>query len=210
MLLASVSLHLALFARAFVTLLVIMDPVGNVPIFLSLTRDFDTARRRRAGLQASLVAAAVILVFALFGQEILRLLGISIPALEVSGGFILVLVALELLQTSEPTSGPESSVNLAFVPLGTPLLAGPGAIAATMVYVREAHSLSAEGAVVAALALALVLVWLGLRASALLARVLKASGIELVSRVVGLLLAAIAVQLVATGAYAWAIHGIGG
>jgi multiple antibiotic resistance protein len=76
--------------------------------------------------------------------------------------------------------------------------------------VREAHSLSAEGAVVAALALALVLVWLGLRASALLARVLKASGIELVSRVVGLLLAAIAVQLVATGAYAWAIHGIGG
>lgn len=209
MLLASVSLHLGLFARAFVTLLVIMDPVGNVPIFLSLTRDFDTHRRRRAGLQASLVAAAVILVFALFGQEILRLLGISISALEVSGGFILVLVALELLQTSEPSSSPGSSVNLAFVPLGTPLLAGPGAIAATMVYVREAHSFAAEAAVVVALALALVLVWVGLRASALLARVLKDSGIELVSRVVGLLLAAIAVQLVATGAYAFAVHGIG-
>jgi len=210
MLLATVALHVGLFARAFVTLLVIMDPVGNVPIFLSLTRDFDAARRKRACLQASLVAAAVILAFALFGQEILRLLGISISALEVSGGFILVLVALELLQTSEPSTAPEGSANLAFVPLGTPLLAGPGAIAATMVYVREARSVSAEVAVVVALALALVLVWVGLRASALLARVLKDSGIELLSRIVGLLLAAIAVQLVATGAYAWAVHGVGG
>jgi len=202
------SLHLGLFARAFVTLLVIMDPVGNAPIFLSLTKDFDALQRRRASWQASLVAAAVILVFALFGQEILRLLGISIQALEVSGGFILILVSLELLQTSAPAPSAESTANLAFVPLGTPLLAGPGAIAATMVYVREAKSASAQIAVLVALVLAVALVWLGLRGSSLLARVLKDSGIELLSRVVGLLLAAIAVQLVATGAYAWAIHGV--
>jgi multiple antibiotic resistance protein len=97
---------------------------------------------------------------------------------------------------------------VAFVPLGTPLLAGPGAIAATMVYVRRAHGVGEVFAVLGALAAVLVLLYLVLRFSGIISRVLRDNGIALVSRIVGLLLAAIAVQLIATGAQFWAVHGV--
>ena len=156
-----------LFAEAFVTLWVIMDPVGNVPVFLALTRRDDPLVRRRAGLQAAGVAAAVIVSFALFGELVLRLLGISIESLQVAGGLLLVLVALELLQPgrhSEPVRHP--GTNAAFVPLGTPLLAGPGAIAAVMVYARQVDDVGEATAVVLALMAVLVAVYLALRYAA--------------------------------------------
>jgi multiple antibiotic resistance protein len=198
-----------LFWSAFVTILVVMDPVGNVPVFLSLTRDMKPAQQHRSSLQAALVAAAVIFAFALFGQEVLHLLGISVAALEVAGGLILGAAALELLHP--PPTGQsrlKGSANVAFVPLGTPLLAGPGAIAATMVYVRRAHGTGEVFTVLGALAAVLAILYVVLRFSGLLSRVLRDNGIELTSRIVGLLLAAIAVQLIATGAQFWAIHGV--
>jgi multiple antibiotic resistance protein len=198
-----------LFASAFVTIFVVMDPVGTVPMFLSLTRDQKPAQQHRAALQATAVAASVVYSFALFGQEVLHLLGISVAALEVSGGLILIAAALELLHP--PPAGQArlpGSANVAFVPLGTPLLAGPGAIAATMVYVRRAHGIAAVFTVLGALATVLVILYLVLRFSGLLSRLLRDNGVELVSRIVGLLLAAIAVQLVATGAQFWARHGV--
>jgi multiple antibiotic resistance protein len=198
-----------LYASAFVTIFVVMDPVGTVPMFLSLTRDQKPAQQHRAALQATAVAASVVYSFALFGQEVLHLLGISVAALEVSGGLILIAAALELLHP--PAAGQArlpGSANVAFVPLGTPLLAGPGAIAATMVYVRRAHGIAAVFTVLGALATVLVILYLVLRFSGLLSRLLRDNGVELVSRIVGLLLAAIAVQLVATGAQFWARHGV--
>ncbi|HVC69244.1 MAG TPA: MarC family protein [Acidimicrobiales bacterium] len=198
-----------LFWSAFVTILVVMDPVGNVPVFLSLTRDYKPAQQHRASLQATVVAASVVYSFALFGQEVLHLLGISVAALEVAGGLILGAAALELLHP--PPSGQgrlPGSANVAFVPLGTPLLAGPGAIAATMVYVRRAHGVGQVFTVLGALAAVLLILYLVLRFSGLLSRMLRDNGIELTSRIVGLLLAAIAVQLIATGARFWAIHGV--
>jgi multiple antibiotic resistance protein len=198
-----------LFASAFVTILVVMDPVGNVPVFLSLTRDQKPAQQHRASLQATAVAASVVYSFALFGQEVLHLLGISVAALEVAGGLILIGAALELLHP--PTSGQgrqPGTANVAFVPLGTPLLAGPGAIAATMVYVRRAHGVGEVFTVLGALAAVLAILYLALRFSGVLSRLLRDNGIELVSRIVGLLLAAIAVQLIATGAQFWAVHGV--
>jgi multiple antibiotic resistance protein len=198
-----------LFASAFVTILVVMDPVGNVPVFLSLTRDQKPAQQHRASLQATAVAASVVYSFALFGQEVLQLLGISVAALEVAGGLILGAAALELLHP--PPSGQgrlPASANVAFVPLGTPLLAGPGAIAATMVYVRRAHGVGQVFAVLGALAAVLLILYLVLRFSGLLSRLLRDNGIALTSRIVGLLLAAIAVQLIATGAQFWAVHGV--
>jgi multiple antibiotic resistance protein len=200
---------MSLFAPAFVTILVVMDPVGNVPVFLSLTRDHRPPQQHRAALQATAVAACVVYAFALFGQEVLHLLGISVAALEVAGGLILAAAALELLHP--PSSGQgraRGQANVAFVPLGTPLLAGPGAIAATMVYVRRAHGVGEVLAVLGALLAVLVIIFLTLRFSGLLSRLLRDNGIELVSRVVGLLLAAIAVQLIATGAQYWARHGV--
>ena len=197
-----------LFASAFVTILVVMDPVGNVPVFLSLTRDQKPAQQHRAALQAAAVAASVVYSFALFGQEVLHLLGISVAALE-AGGLILGAAALELLHPPAPGQGRlPGSANVAFVPLGTPLLAGPGAIAATMVYVRRAHGVGQVFTVLGALAGVLLLLYLVLRFSGLLSRLLRDNGIELTSRIVGLLLAAIAVQLIATGAQFWAIHGV--
>jgi multiple antibiotic resistance protein len=198
-----------LFASAFVTILVVMDPLGTVPVFLSLTRDQKPSQQHRAALQATVVAASVVYSFALFGQEVLHLLGISVAALEVAGGLILILAALELLHP--PASGQgriPGSANVAFVPLGTPLLAGPGAIAATMVYVRRAHGIGEVFTVLGALAAVLLILFLVLRFSGLLSRLLRDNGIELVSRIVGLLLAAIAVQLIATGAQYWAVHGV--
>jgi multiple antibiotic resistance protein len=197
-----------LFAEAFVTMLVILDPVGNVPVFLALTKDHDARRRRRASLEATAVAASVILVFAAFGQQILQLLGISLQALQVAGGLVLVLVALELLQPT-PSRGHSVDVrNPALVPLGTPLLAGPGAIAATMVYIRRADDFVQAMVVVVAIMAALAVVYFALRSAVGLARVLGSAGIELLTRIVGVLLAAIAVQLVASGIDSWVRQGV--
>ena len=202
-----------LFLEALVTILVIMDPVANAPAFLALTADMDVARRRRAALEATVVAATVILVFALFGQAILALLGISLPALQVAGGLLLVLVALELLRPpveGAPGAGRAArpGQNVALVPLGTPLLAGPGAIAATMVFMSAADTALEVAAVIGALLVALAVVYAVLRFAGRLAGVLKQNGIDLLSRVVGVLLAAIAVQLVAAGIQEWVRHGV--
>jgi multiple antibiotic resistance protein len=202
-----VDLNADLFLKSFVTMVAIFDPLGGVPVFLALTSDLAERNRKRAALQAVGVAAAVVIVFALFGQPILGGLGISVEALQVAGGLLLVLVALELLRP-EAQSERFAGGNVALVPLGTPLLAGPGAIAATMLYMRRAASFGGALSVVAALLLALVVVGIALRYSSVIARVLKDDGINLISRVMGLLLTAIAVQLVATGIASWIHHGV--
>jgi multiple antibiotic resistance protein len=186
-----------LFGEVFVTLTVIMDPLGTVPIFLGLTAGRPAAARRRLAWQAVLVAGLVIAAFALFGQQILDYLGITLPALQGAGGLLLVLVALELLRggAADPAEVPD--VNVALVPLGTPLLAGPGAIAATIVFVREARGARGALAIVLALVAVHVVLWLALRFSAGVLRVVGEAGIHLLTRILGLLLTAIAVQLLA-------------
>jgi multiple antibiotic resistance protein len=186
-----------LFAQVFVTLLVIMDPLGNVPVFLGLSAKRESRARARLAWQAVVAAGAVIALFAFFGQQILDYLNISVPAIQGSGGLLLLLVALELLTGLGSTTADESEVNAALVPLGTPLIAGPGAIAATIVFVREAHGGNQALAIIAAIGLVLVVIYLCLRFSFGLIRVLRPSGIGLLTRIFGLLLSAIAVQLIA-------------
>ena len=128
-----------LLAKSFVTLLVITDPVGTVPIFLAITAERGARERNRAAWQAVVVAALVIATFALFGQQILIYLGISVPSLQIAGGLLLVVIALDLLRGETESMSGEARSNVAFVPLGTPLLAGPGAIAAIMVFMRQAE-----------------------------------------------------------------------
>jgi multiple antibiotic resistance protein len=186
-----------LFGETFVTLFVIMDPLGTVPIFLGLTATFSTAERSRAARQAVLVAFGVIVAFALFGQRILDYLHISLPSLQAAGGLLLLLIALELLtgKSDEPTS--TVGVNVAMVPLGTPLLAGPGAIVATMVFVQQANGWDDRAAIALGVVAVHVTLWLAMRFAGLVHKVLGDSGVLLVTRVAGLLLSAIAVQLVA-------------
>lgn len=188
-----------LFVQALVTLFVIMDPPGTIPVFLGLVGRRPRAARNRAARQAVLVSLGVITVFAVAGGYILSYLGIGIPALQGAGGLLLLLIALDLL-TGRGNTEQEAAddVNVALVPLGTPLLAGPGAIVATIVYVRQAHG-QLGGYLALALAIVLVhlVLFVFLRFSGAVIRVIRESGILLVARIAGLLLAAIAVQLIA-------------
>ena len=186
-----------LLGEVFITLFVIMDPVGTVPVFLALTSGRTPELRKRAAWQAVVVALGVIVAFALFGRQILAYLNISLPALQCAGGLLLLLVALELLTGKDEQRSPAADVNVAMVPLGTPLLAGPGAIVATMVFVErieDSPDLVAVALGVVGVHLAL---WLTMRFSVGVLRVLGDSGVTLVTRIAGLLLSAIAVQLVA-------------
>ena len=187
-----------LFAEATITLVVIMDPPGTVPVFLSLVGRRARPARVRAARQAVLVSLGVISMFAIGGEAILDYLGIGIPAVQGAGGLLLLLIALDLLTGRDTTQPREmEDVNVALVPLGTPLLAGPGAIAATIVFVRHADSAAKYISLGLAIVAVHLVLWLCLRFSGLLIRVFKDSGITLLAKIAGLLLAAIAVQLVA-------------
>ena len=194
------------FTEVFVTLLVIIDPPGTVPVFLGLTRGRSARARNRLAWQAAVVAFGVIVAFALFGRTILNYLGVGLPALEGAGGLLLLLVSLELLtgKSDEPTSEQRARANVAFVPLGTPLLAGPGAIVATMLYVQRIHGPGNVLALALAIVAVTIVVWLAMRFSTFIHRLLTDNGVELTSRIAGLLLSAIAVQLVATAVLAFA------
>jgi MarC family membrane protein len=194
------------FWEAFVTLFVIIDPPGTVPVFLGLTRGRSVRTRRRLAWQAAVVAFAVIVAFALFGRAILNYTQVGLPALEGAGGLLLLLVSLQLLtgQTEEPTSAERAKANVAFVPLGTPLLAGPGGIVATMLYVQRVHSVLDALALALAICAVAVTAWLSMRFAEVIQRVLTDNGVELLTRIAGLLLSAIAIQLVAQSALAFA------
>lgn len=186
-----------LLVEVFVTLFVIMDPVGTVPIFLSLTAGRSASTARRAAWQAVAVSFFVITLFAFFGQQILSYLHISLPALQCAGGLLLLLVALELLTGKEEELTAKADANIALVPLGTPLLAGPGAIVATMLFVEEIDGGPELTAVAAGVVGVHVTLWLAMRYSLPILRLIRDSGVLLVTRIAGLLLSAIAVQLVA-------------
>ena len=191
-------MNLTLFGEVFVTLLVIVDPPGMVPVFLALTGTLPAKERVRAGTQAVLLALGVIVIFAVAGQTLLDYLHVQLPALQGAGGLLLVLVALQLLtgKTDEP-SEQGSTTNVALVPLGTPLLAGPGAIVATMLFVQRADGVNDYTVIGLAILAVMAAVWLVLRFSGGIVKLLRPGGIEVLTRIAGLLLAAIAVQLIA-------------
>jgi multiple antibiotic resistance protein len=190
--------NLKLFGEAFVTLLVIVDPPGMIPVFLALTSALTARERIRAGTQAVALALGVIVVFAVAGQTLLDYLHVQLPALQGAGGLLLVLVALQLLtgQTDKPQERGGTS-NVALVPLGTPLLAVPGAIVATMLFVRRADGALDYLVIGLAIVAVMVTVWIVLRFSNVIVKLLRPGGIEVLTRIAGLLLAAIAVQLIA-------------
>jgi multiple antibiotic resistance protein len=201
-------LDLRLLGSVYLTLFVIMDPPGIIPIFLALTARRGKAAMAKLAAQAALTAFGVITLFALFGERILSFLGISLPALQASGGLLLLIIALELLtgKTDEPTE--VDDVNVAMVPLGTPLLAGPGAIVATILFVRQSDTTAEVVALILGIVAIHVTIYLFMRYSVVLARILKPTGILVLTRIAGLLVAAIAVQLIADGVFGFiAAHG---
>ncbi|MGY0230514.1 MarC family protein [Longispora urticae] len=190
-------MDLKLLGATFLTLIVITDPPGLVPIFLALTSTMDIRNRRRAALQSVLLSFGVIVTFAVVGEQIFKYLHIELFALRAAGGILLLLVALELLTGKADDPSREVTSNVALVPLGTPLLAGPGAIVATMLAVRGTDEVGGYLAIAGAIVAVHLIIFLVLRFSTIIVRILKPSGIEVLTRIAGLLLAAIAVQLIA-------------
>ena len=187
----------------FATLIVILDPMGLMPVFLGLTPKLSRTAQRKAAFQASLVSFGVILTFAFLGQQILRALHISMESLKLSGGVLLFLVAMELLTSSDmeqPDTG-DDAVNVALVPLGIPLLAGPGAIVAVMVSMAQANTVGSIVGVVGAVVATHVVIWLSMRFALELSRFLGTGGIMLLTKISGVLLAAIATELVMGGVF---------
>jgi multiple antibiotic resistance protein len=182
------------FGEAFITLVVIMDPLGSAPIFITLTAGRTVGARRRAALEAAGAAGGLVVLFALFGRLILDYLHVSVESLTIAGGMLLLLVALQMLRGEEMAS-PETA-NIALVPLATPLLAGPGAIAAVMVLTRRYEDMPGRIGVVLGIVASVIVVAVGLLLADWIARVLRPSVIQLLTRVLGLLLSAIAVQFI--------------
>ena len=200
-------LDATLFGEVVVTLSVIMDPLGNIPLFLGLTGGRSNKARRRLAWQAVVVSLFVISLFAVLGQQILEYLGIGIPALQGAGGLLLMIVALELLTDRAEDPSEVRDVNVALVPLGTPLLAGPGAIVATIVFVQQADGFADYLAIAAGIVAVHLMVFLSLRFSVGITRLIREAGIVLLTRISGLLLSAIAVQLVADSVRAFVKQG---
>ncbi|NQW74991.1 MAG: MarC family protein [Candidatus Planktophila sp.] len=182
--------------QSFVTLFVIMDPPGATPVFLALVADKSPRERRILAIKAAAVSFLVITLFALFGRFILSYLNISMAALQAAGALLLLLISLDLLTGGSGASKNKGSdSNIALVPLGTPLLAGPGAIVATMIFVQNADTSARVIGLVAAVVGVHIAIAAALMASTFILKVIKQAGVTLVARIAGLLLAAIAVQM---------------
>jgi len=182
----------------FVTLAVLMDPVGIAPIFVAMTRTLEPAQRRQAAIRAVLAAGGLIIGFALFGGLVLDYLNVSVHSLSIAGGLLLLLVALEMLR-GEDYPDETGAQDVALVPLATPLLAGPGAIATVIVLSRQNDKLSGRAAVIGGILCALALVGVVMLAAERVSRVVPEGLVNFLTRVFGLLLSAFAVQLVVNG-----------
>jgi multiple antibiotic resistance protein len=175
-----------------------MDPVGVAPIFIACTAPLSKKQRQRTAIRAVLAAGGLILGFALGGGAVLDYLDVSVDSLSIAGGLLLLLVALEMLRGMDyPEEG--ATQDAALVPIATPLLAGPGAIATVIVLSRRHHDFGGKISVLIGILGALVVVGLGMLAAERLSRVLPEALIQFLTRVFGLLLSAIAVQLVVNG-----------
>lgn len=197
-----------LLVRAFIILFVVMDSPGNIPIFIALTKGITKEERKKELKYAVIVATALLLLFALLGKIILDVLGITIDSFMIAGGILLLLISFDLLRgehkyaigggagaNASAGAGVDTGVGVGAVPLGIPLLAGPGAITAVMVIIKS----YGVAVVLFAIFSAIIASWLVLGQSDRLYRLMGKVGSEVLSRVVGIIVAAIAIQFIGTG-----------
>ncbi len=199
---------LSTFALALPAVLFIVDPIGVVPLFVAMTANDPPEKCRAMARRACLTATGVLSFFALFGTVVFQVFGVTLAAFRVAGGLLLMLTALDMLRAQHPgtkTSAAEteeglSQDDIAIVPLAMPLLAGPGAIATVMVLMAQhGAGLEAGVPVLASIFITMGIAYLTLRSAQAIKRVLKQTGIAILERIFGLILAAIAVQFVFEG-----------
>ena len=185
--------------QAFVTLLVILDPPGAAPLFLSLVGSKERREQVRMAWLAAATSLLIITIFALFGQFIVDYLEISISALQGAGGLLLLLISLDLLKGIDHAPDKNVEKNVALVPLGTPLLAGPGAIVTIMLFASKVDGSEMAFGLAGAVLGAHVVIGLTLMFATRIVSVIKETGVALLAKVAGLLTAAIAFEMVMTG-----------
>lgn len=181
--------------QAFVTLMVILDPPGNAPIFLAVLGERTAKEGRQLAIQAAAISLLIIAGFALFGRFILSYMDVSIGAMQAAGGLLLLLVSLNLLTGKDDNQLASGSKNVAMVPLATPLLAGPGAIVAVMIFAEQVKNPEMGLALAITVIVVHIFVALALMASTFILKVIGKAGVDLLARIAGLVLAGIAVQM---------------
>jgi multiple antibiotic resistance protein len=185
----------------------VVDPIGVVPIFLAMTPKDGRAKVKKMALRASIAGGGLLLFFALFGGIVFKLLGVTLGAFRVAGGILLLITALDMLKaktsltktSAEETKEGEEKEDPSIVPLAIPLLAGPGSIATVMVLMAKGKTVGSAMPVLISIALTFVATYFILSGATYVQKVLKASGVAILQRVMGLILAAIAVQFMAEG-----------
>lgn len=185
-----------LFLRATIALIIITDPLGNVPLFLYLTEGMGKEERRKELKNAVIWSFAILLVFAIFGETIMRFLDVSLTSLRIAGGILLLLISFNMMfgKKEDQTSG----VSVGVVPLATPLIAGPGAITTVLVYTNLLPGLQ-KFLVIISICIAILLTWIVLKESEKLYEILGRDGSHALTRIMSILLAAIAVEMMMNG-----------
>ena len=194
----------------FLAIFIVVDPFGIVPFFISLTAGFDARRRRRTVLKASLIAFIVLLLFIFAGSAILRFLGIQPGSFYIAGGILLFLVSIDLLfgkpgRTKTPPREPGSEEphvereDVSIFPLAVPMLAGPGTITTILLYVSAGRGAAELSVLTACVAVALACAALTMSLSAAFLRVLGRTGVSVIERIMGIILAGLSVQFVYDG-----------
>jgi len=188
--------------KAFISIFIIVDPLGLVPYFITLTSGYSPSRRRRTVHLAIMTTILVLTAFAIFGNQILKLFGITIPAFRIAGGFIIFMVAIQMLQaqrtrlkaTPEEEAHSYEQEEIGVVPLGTPMLAGPGAIT-TVIVLSESNL----WVILASILITALLAYVILLQANRISNLLGPTGLNIFIRLMGLVLAAVSVQFVIDG-----------
>jgi multiple antibiotic resistance protein len=197
-----------LFTTAFITLAVIIDPPGCAPIFASLTSGTDAAHRRTMAIRASIVAWAILMFFALLGEPLLRTLGISLSAFRLAGGIMLFMIALDMVferrterreERAREIEGTPQAEDISVFPMAIPMIAGPGSIASVMLLTARANGVAEGLTVLAAMTLVILLTLAALLAAGPLMKLIGARLEAMITRILGVILAALAAQFVLDG-----------
>ncbi len=200
-------LEWAEYAKFLLALLVIVNPIGAVPLFVSMTSGNTAAEKKNIARVASTAVAIVLIVASIGGQPLLAVFGITIASFKVGGAILILLLAISMMhaapsgekQTPEEAREAEDKESIAVVPLAIPLLAGPGAISTTIIYATGRSSVSHIGIIIVCCLLVSLATWLALRAATPASLWLGKTGVNIAMRLMGLLLAAVAVEIFTSG-----------
>jgi multiple antibiotic resistance protein len=196
------------FGSALVTFLVIIDPPGCAPIFASLTRGTPGKHRRAMAIRSSLIAWAILMFFALLGRPMLQALGISLASFRVAGGIMLFMIALDMVferrtqrreSRAQSIEGTPEAEDISVFPMAIPMIAGPGSIASAMLWVSRADGSAEVAAVLAAITIVMLLTMLALLAAGPIMRLIGEKLEAMITRILGVILAALAAQFVIDG-----------